>query len=57
VQFFIAYEFRSRMLGLLMGSVFEVAFRRMAAAFEHRAAVIYGRKLGPEHGQRMVSSE
>jgi coenzyme Q-binding protein COQ10 len=44
VKFFISYEFRSRMLGLLMGSMFEVAFRRMAAAFERRADAIYGRK-------------
>ena len=41
VNFFISYEFRSRLLGLLMGSMFEVAFRRMAAAFERRADVIY----------------
>jgi coenzyme Q-binding protein COQ10 len=45
VEFFIVYEFRSRMLGLLMGSMFEVAFRRMAAAFERRADVIYGAQV------------
>src|SRR5215470_6878756 len=28
VEFFISYEFRSRMLGLVMGSMFETAFRR-----------------------------
>jgi coenzyme Q-binding protein COQ10 len=44
VDFFIDYEFRSRTLGLLMGSMFEVAFRRFAAAFERRADAIYGRK-------------
>jgi coenzyme Q-binding protein COQ10 len=43
VEFFISYEFRSRTLGLLMGAVFEVAFRRFAGAFEQRADVIYGR--------------
>jgi coenzyme Q-binding protein COQ10 len=43
VEFFIDYEFRSRALGLLMGSMFEVAFRRFAAAFERRADSIYGR--------------
>jgi coenzyme Q-binding protein COQ10 len=42
VEFFIAYEFRSRMLGLLMGSVFDAAFRRFAAAFERRADQVYG---------------
>jgi coenzyme Q-binding protein COQ10 len=43
VEFFISYEFRSRVLGLLMGSMFEVAFRRMAVAFERRADAIYGK--------------
>jgi len=41
VQFFISYEFKSRMLGLLMGSMFDLAFRRFAVAFERRADVIY----------------
>jgi coenzyme Q-binding protein COQ10 len=43
VEFFISYEFRSRTLGLLMGAMFEVAFRRFAGAFEQRADVVYGR--------------
>jgi coenzyme Q-binding protein COQ10 len=43
VEFFIDYEFRSRTLGLLMGAVFDAAFRRFAAAFERRADQIYGR--------------
>jgi coenzyme Q-binding protein COQ10 len=42
VEFFLAYEFRSRTLGLLMGSVFDAAFRRFAAAFERRADEVYG---------------
>ncbi|HTV36615.1 MAG TPA: SRPBCC family protein [Xanthobacteraceae bacterium] len=42
VVFFLVYEFRSRALGLLMGSVFDAAFRRFAAAFEHRADQVYG---------------
>src|SRR3954454_22063370 len=41
VEFFIAYEFKSRMLGLLMGSIAEMAFRRFAEAFERRADVVY----------------
>jgi coenzyme Q-binding protein COQ10 len=45
VEFFIDYAFRSRTLGLLMGSMFEVAFRRFAAAFERRADAVYGRKI------------
>ena len=44
VKFFISYEFRSRMLGVLMGAMFDTAFRRFAVAFERRADVVYGRK-------------
>ena len=42
VEFFIAYEFRSRTLGLLMGGIFDAAFRRFSAAFERRADQVYG---------------
>ena len=42
VEFYIAYEFRSRMLGMLMGSMFDSAFRRFAEAFEQRADRVYG---------------
>ena len=42
VGFYIAYEFKSRMLGLLMGSMFDAAFARFSAAFEKRADKIYG---------------
>lgn len=41
VGFFISYEFKSRMLALLMGAMFDAAFQRFAAAFEARADVIY----------------
>jgi coenzyme Q-binding protein COQ10 len=44
VEFFIDYEFRSRTLGLLMGAMFDAAFRRFAVAFERRADDIYARK-------------
>ncbi len=43
VGFFIAYEFRSRMLAVMMGAMFDAAFQRFAAAFEKRADAIYGR--------------
>lgn len=43
VDFFISYEFRSLTLGLLMGSVFDKAFRRFVGAFQDRADEIYGR--------------
>src|SRR6185437_16589410 len=34
VTFFISYEFKSRMLAMLMGSMFDAAFSRFSAAFE-----------------------
>lgn len=43
VDFFIDYEFRSLMLGLLVGALFDKAFRRFAEAFEARALQIYGK--------------
>jgi coenzyme Q-binding protein COQ10 len=42
VEFFIDYEFRSRTLAVLMGAMFDAAFRRFAIAFERRADEIYG---------------
>jgi coenzyme Q-binding protein COQ10 len=42
VTFFIAYEFKSRMLSMLMGTMFDAAFRRFAEAFEARADAVYG---------------
>jgi len=45
IEFYIDYEFRSRMLGMLMGSMFDAAFRRFATAFETRADRVYGRKI------------
>jgi coenzyme Q-binding protein COQ10 len=44
VEFSIDYEFRSRTLGVLMGAMFDAAFRRFAAAFEARADHVYGHK-------------
>ena len=42
VDFFIAYEFRSAMLQVLVGALFERAFRRYTRAFEERAQAVYG---------------
>ena len=44
VEFFISYEFKSRMLSMVMGAMFDRAFRKFASAFEKRAEVVYGRK-------------
>ncbi|HEY5306574.1 MAG TPA: type II toxin-antitoxin system RatA family toxin [Pseudolabrys sp.] len=44
IEFFIDYEFRSRTLAILMGAMFETAFRKFAVAFEQRADEIYGQR-------------
>jgi coenzyme Q-binding protein COQ10 len=44
VEFYITYEFKSFALGMLMGAMFERAFRKFAEAFEERADVIYRRE-------------
>jgi coenzyme Q-binding protein COQ10 len=49
VRFYIAYEFKSRALAMLMGAVFDRAFRRFIHAFETRADQVYG-KAGAEAG-------
>ena len=51
VGFFIDYEFKSRTLGALMGSMFDVAFRKFARAFEERADKVY-RRAPPNRGKR-----
>jgi coenzyme Q-binding protein COQ10 len=43
IEFDIAYEFRSRALALLVGGMFDTAFRKFAEAFETRANLVYGR--------------
>jgi coenzyme Q-binding protein COQ10 len=43
VGFFLSYEFKSRMLAILMGTMFDTAFQRFAAAFEKRADAVYGK--------------
>jgi len=45
VEFFIEYEFRSRILAMLMGAMFDAAFRRFAVAFEKRADQVYRKKV------------
>ncbi len=47
VEFYIDYDFKSRMLGLLVGAVFDQAFRKFAEAFEARAGVVYGARQLP----------
>jgi coenzyme Q-binding protein COQ10 len=43
VEFFLSFEFRSKLLQALIGVLFEEAVRRMVGAFEGRAAQLYGK--------------
>ena len=47
VEFYIDYEFKSRLLAALMGSLFDQVFRTFASAFEARADKIYGKTALP----------
>ena len=44
VEFFIDYQFKSRMLGMLMGAMFDTAFRKFSDTFVERAGVVYGKR-------------
>ncbi len=44
IKFFLDYEFRAKPLQVLMGAVFDRAFRKFADAFEARADEVYGRR-------------
>ena len=48
VGFSLTYEFKSRMLQMVMGAMFDRAFRKFADAFEARADVVYGRGRAAE---------
>ena len=42
IDFHVDFEFRSRLMRMLIGAVFHEAFRRMVGAFEARARALYG---------------
>ncbi|MBP0445732.1 type II toxin-antitoxin system RatA family toxin [Roseomonas sp. SSH11] len=44
VDFFVDFEFKSRLLQAVIGTVFNEAVRLMVRAFERRAMVLYGRE-------------
>jgi coenzyme Q-binding protein COQ10 len=48
IDFFVDFEFRSRVLQTLIGVLFNEAVRRMVAAFEGRARTLYGAKMQAE---------
>lgn len=47
VNFFVDFEFKSRMLQAVIGTVFNEAVRLMVRAFERRAMQLYGRPVVP----------
>jgi coenzyme Q-binding protein COQ10 len=47
VDFFVDFEFRSRLLQAVIGTVFNEAVRLMVRAFERRAMQLYGRGAQP----------
>lgn len=47
VDFFVDFEFRSRVLQSLIGVVFNEAMRRIVRAFEQRAEALYGKREAP----------
>lgn len=48
IQFHVEFEFRSRVLQAAIGALFHEATRRMIAAFEGRAARLYGAAGPPD---------
>jgi coenzyme Q-binding protein COQ10 len=46
VDFYIEFEFRSRLLQKLIGGLFNEAVRKMVSAFDSRARVLYGAPRG-----------
>lgn len=48
VDFFIAYEFSSRTMQMLVGGLFDRAFAKFVDAFEDRADEVYGRRPAAE---------
>lgn len=49
VDFRVEFTFRSRVFEALAGQYFDSAFRRMVAAFETRAQVLYGNSSSSAH--------
>jgi coenzyme Q-binding protein COQ10 len=62
IKFYLDYEFRAKPLQVLMGAVFDRAFRKFADAFEARADEVYGRRRRghahhPHHRQREADAK
>ena len=48
IDFYVDFEFRSRLLQKVIGALFHEAVRRMVGAFEARARDLYGMPVGAE---------
>jgi len=55
IDFYIDFEFRSRLLQKLMGTLFNEAVRRMVGAFESRAHALYGDGAVPPASARLAT--
>ncbi len=49
VKFYLDYEFRTKPFQMLMGAIFDRAFRKFADAFEARADEVYGKPKQARH--------
>ena len=54
IDFYVDFEFRSRLLNKLMGALFQEAVRRMVGAFEKRAFELYGTNNCCPESKRLV---
>jgi coenzyme Q-binding protein COQ10 len=54
INFYVDFEFRSRMLQKIIGVLFNEAVRRMVGAFEARARQLYGTPGAGEEAMRPV---
>ena len=57
LDFFVEFEFRSRILATLMDMLFHKAVQRMVAAFESRAARLYKPDVESTHQTRRISQQ
>lgn len=55
VDFYVDFEFRSKVLQKLIGLLFNEAVRRMVAAFEARAIALYGARTSPSPAQMQAA--
>ena len=54
IDFYVDFEFRSRVLQKIIGMLFHEAVKRMVAAFEARARQLYGAPAGASEAMKPV---